>query len=377
MALSENERIQAVDILAGWYEIAEQNIRNENYAGLLDVIGEGADVVRRLSQTKHATRGVALTLCLCQILHPELDVRYHKTNLDSNAEGYSARGVDNAATVPFLTEKGLYHNVESHWLTRTMAVDTPYLPDTVLKTVPKNAGPDLIIVANLIYNAQRDFEKVNAIAKVLLMGLIHERNMGQIPLTRPKNLSIDQVMFLLHKHFETHYSKNAPRLPQIAIYAIYQCIVSSMKRYEDFTLMPLERMKAANRKSGSVGDIDLNKDKRPIEAVEIKYEIPIDKAIVIEATQKVQTEAVERYLILSTAAPKTEDLEEIQRIKESFLKSNGCEIIVNGVYDTIKYYLRLLKSTNDFINNYADLLSNDPDLNYEHKVAWNAVCEQL
>lgn len=296
MALSENERIQAVDILSGWYEIAEQNIRNENYAGLLDVIGEGADVVRRLSQTKHATRGVALTLCLCQILHPELDVRYHKTNLDSNAEGYSARGVDNAATVPFLTEKGLYHNVESHWLTRTMAVDTPYLPDTVLKTVPKNAGPDLIIVANLIYNAQRDFEKVNAIAKVLLMGLIHERNMGQIPLTRPKNLSIDQVMFLLHKHFETHYSKNAPRLPQIAIYAIYQCIVSSMKRYEDFTLMPLERMKAANRKSGSVGDIDLNKDKRPIEAVEIKYEIPIDKAIVIEATQKVQTEAVERYL---------------------------------------------------------------------------------
>lgn len=377
MALSENERIQAVGILSNWYEIAEQNVKNENMAGLPDAIGEGADVVLRLSRTKHATRGVALTLCLCQILHPELDVRYHKTNLDTNAEGYSARGVDNAATVPFLTEKGLYHNVESHWLTRTMAVDTPYLPGTVLKTVPKNAGPDLIVVANLIYNAQRDFEKVNAIAKILLMGLIYERNMGQIPLTRPKNLSIDQVMFLLHKHFETHYSKNAPRLPQIAIYAIYQCIVGSMKRYEDFTLMPLERMKAANRKSGSVGDIDLNKDKRPIEAVEIKYEIPIDKAIVIEATQKVQTEAVERYFILSTAAPKAEDLDEIQRIKESFLKSNGCEIIVNGVYDTIKYYLRLLESTNDFINNYADLLSDDPDLNYEHKVAWNTVCEQL
>lgn len=377
MALSENERIQAIGILSDWYENAEQNVRNENYAGLPDVIGEGADVVLRLSKTKHATRGVALTLCLCQKLHPELDVRYHKTNLDTNAEGYSARGVDNAATVPFLTEKGLYHNVESHWMTRTMAVDTPYLPDTVLKTVPKNAGPDLIVVANLIHNAQRNFEKVNAIAKILLMGLIYERNMGQIPLTRPKNLSIDQVVSLLHKHFETHYSKNAPRLPQIAIYAIYQCIVGSMKRYEDFTLMPLERMKAANRKSGSVGDIDLNKDKRPIEAVEIKYEIPIDKAIVIEATQKVQTEAVERYLILSTAAPKAEDLEDIQRIKESFLKSNGCEIIVNGVYDTIKYYLRLLESTNDFINNYADLLSDDPDLNYEHKVAWNAVCEQL
>lgn len=51
-------------------------------------------------------------------------------------------------------------------------------------------------------------------------------------------------------------------------------------------------------------------------------------------------------------------------------------LIVNGVYGTIKYYLRLLSTTNEFINAYTDLLSKDEDLNYEHKVAWNAICAE-
>ena len=43
---------------------------------------------------------------------------------------------------------------------------------------------------------------------------------------------------------------------------------------------------------------------------------------------------------------------------------------------TIKYYLRLLKSTNDFVNAYTELLAIDEDINYEHKVAWNAICAE-
>lgn len=158
------------------------------------------------------------------------------------------------------------------------------------------------------------------------------------------------VMELLHRHFSTPYQKNAPRLPQVAVYAIYQCLMRDVDRYSDFELRPLERMRTANRKSGSVGDIDVWKDSQPVEAVEIKYEIPIGPAHITEAIQKVRAEAVERYFILSTAEPRKEDIPEINRLKEEFRKSNGCEIIVNGVYGTIKYYLRLLSTTNEFIN---------------------------
>lgn len=92
--------------------------------------------------------------------------------------------------------------------------------------------------------------------------------------------------------------------------------------------------------------------------------------------QKVQTESVERYFILSTAKPDSNEWDEVQKLISDFRKSNGCEIIVNGVYETIKYYLRLLKSTNEFVNAYTELLAIDEDINYEHKVAWNAICAE-
>ena len=160
------------------------------------------------------------------------------------------------------------------------------------------------------------------------------------------------------------------------VYAIYQCLMIDVDRYREFELKPLERMKTANRKSGTVGDIDLWENGRPIEAVEIKYEVHVGVSHVSEAIQKVQTESVERYFILSTVKPDPNEWEEVQGLIEDFLKSNGCEIIVNGVYETIKYYLRLLKSTNDFVNAYTELLAIDEDINYEHKVAWNAICAE-
>lgn len=249
------------------------------------------------------------------------------------------------------------------------------MPDVVLKTVPKKVGPDFIITVNLIQNSVST-ERVKKITILILEKMIEERNKGNIPLTKPKNLSIDQVMEILHKQFSVNYEKNAPRLPQIAVYAIYQCLMNDVDRYREFELKPLERMKTANRKSGTVGDIDLWENGRPIEAVEIKYEVHVGVSHVSEAIQKVQTESVERYFILSTVKPDPNEWEEVQGLIEDFLKSNGCEIIVNGVYETIKYYLRLLKSTNDFVNAYTELLAIDEDINYEHKVAWNAICAE-
>lgn len=271
MALKRAEKERAIRLLTAWYNEAEQivNADQEGESFLLDK--KQAEVVRRLGRTRHGARGAALTLCLSQTLYPELDVRNHKAEL---ANGFSARGVDENATVPFLAGKGLAHSVQSHWLTRTLANDTPYWPTTILKTVPKTAGPDLISIANYIYENRNDARKEEATGVLLLIELIKERNQGKTPITR-------------------------------------------------------------------------------------------------------QSQAVERYFILSTVPPKEEDVDSIEKARRSFLKSNGCEIIVNGVYDTIKYYLRLLKSTNEFINNYADLLEKDTDLNYEHKVSWNACCEKL
>lgn len=368
--LDENELMRG--ILEDCYAKAEEENAKEDLNDLIGSVGkEAAATFIELAGINHAARGAALTLAVYKVINPQQDIRNHKSEYEN---GFSARGVDTKVTVPFLIKHGLPYNVETHWLSQTLSFAGPFMPDLVLKTVPKKAGPSLVAAANLI-EAATD-EQLKKYIILILEKMIEERNKGNIPLTRPKNLSIDQVMELLHRHFSATYKKNAPRLPQVAIYAIYQCLMTDVERYSSFELMPLERMKTANRKSGSVGDIDLCRDGRPIEAVEIKFEIPINTAHVTEAIQKIQAESVERYFILSTAGIEAGDISEIQELKENFLKTNGCEIIVNGVYDTIKYYLRLLNSTNEFINSYTDLLATDNDVNYEHKVAWNRVCAE-
>lgn len=335
------------------------------------------DVLLKCAQSlgaiRHAARGVAVTLCAYKVATPAQDIRRHKVDQPG---GFAARSFDTSGTVPFLASKSLNYNVETHWLSQTFSFAGPYERSLLLKTTPKEAGKLLIELANGIEEAAQPAECAKAVLELLFVGLIEERNKGKVALERPKSLTIDDVVGLLHEHFRQHYEKNTPRLPQLAIYAIYKCIIGSMERYRDLTLGPLERMKAANRKSGSVGDIDVNRSDQPVEAVEVKFNVPITRVHVGEAIQKIRTKSVERYFILSTAGIQDGEGDECHRLQLEFKRSNGCEIIVNGVLDTVRYYLRLIRSTNDFVYEYAGLVESDQELGYEHRVAWNEICRK-
>ena len=359
-------------VLRECYDVAEAALATGNPEAQIAILGNvNFGVAVELSKVKHAARGIALTLATYKAIEPAQDIRLHKSEHEG---GFSARSIDNTGTIPFLQANSLYYNVETHWLSQTFSFAGPYMQDLVLKTQPKTAGPLMLKVVNAIQSSANPVAPAKAVVQVILVALIDERNRGKVPLEKPQNLSIDQTISLLKAHFMNGYDKNSPRLPQIAIYAIYQCIMPTMDRYKELTLMPLERMKAANRKSGSVGDVDVNKGDQPFEAVEIKFQISISREHVAEAIQKIKTASVQRYLILSTSGIADGEADEITKLADGFRRSNGCEIIVNGVLDSIKYYLRLIDSPSSFINRYTAIVESDPDLGYEHRLAWNAVC---
>jgi DNA (cytosine-5)-methyltransferase 1 len=81
----------------------------------------------------------------------------------------------------------------------------------------------------------------------------------------------------------------------------------------------------------------------------------------------------ERYYILSYYGIKEEDRVEIQRIVEDVKTKHGCQIIVNGLLPTIKYYLRLISSLEDFITEYSNLVEQDVELQKVHKEFWNEI----
>lgn len=333
-----------------------------------------ASKIRELAKIKHAARGTFLTLALYKTQVPAQDIRMCKSE---HPNGFSARAIDTSVTVPFLLKETLPRNVETHWLTQSFSFAEPWTRDRMIKTVPRKAGTLLVEVVN-------DLEEIPSLEAqqaaheavvIVLTELIKERNRGRVPLTRPKNLTIDETCGLLSQQFRRSYKTGGPRLPQLAVYAAYSCLFESgVGRFNDWKLEALGRMKAADRKSGTVGDIVVTNSGRPIEAVETKMGVSIDLVIVLEAMQKIVSVSVERYLILSTVGMVEGDRAEIASRCRAFKKSNGCEVIVNGVLDTIGYYLRLLPSTAMYLDTYAELMEGDIDLDYEHRVVWNEIC---
>lgn len=356
------------------YRLAEEIVNEECLTPLeLHTYSSQVSKARQLAQKKHATRGAALTLLGYKYLCPAQDIRAHKEEYNN---GFSARTYDTKVTIPFLIERSLPRSVETHWLTQTISF-APVLERSVqLKTQPKICGPLFVEVVNDANDAS-NMEVVYFMMVAIMMELIMIRNKDKVVMTKPKSLPIDSVKNIMHEHFFHKYKSNAPRLPQLAIYALYQCLVGKMARFEGQSLEPLQRMKSADRKAGTVGDIVVSRDGVPVEAVEIKHGKPISIIDVSEAIEKVRAEMVDRYYLLSTSGVNLEDADIIIEKKASFLKQNGCEIIVNGVVDTIGYYLRLLPSTTEFVASYVTLVESDPDTGYEHRNSWNDICRDI
>ena len=200
----------------------------------------------------------------------------------------------------------------------------------------------------------------------------------KIDLAKPHSLSIANIINLLRKHFTFKYSvAGASRLPTLAIYAAYQCMMNQVARYEEKILCPLESHTSADSQSGRIGDIDINNlDGTKFEGIEIKHEITITRQIISDAYEKFKIYNTDRYYILTTAEKIFENVSEIEQEIQRIEKIHGCQVIVNGVYDTLKYYLRLLKNTSEFISNYVELLKVDESIKFLHKKKWNDIVSE-
>jgi DNA (cytosine-5)-methyltransferase 1 len=112
------------------------------------------------------------------------------------------------------------------------------------------------------------------------------------------------------------------------------------------------------------------------EALEVKHNIQIDHRIVQDAANKIMDKTVDRYYILTThhSCEPTEDvLALIDRIKSLY----NCQVIVNGVLPSIKYYLRLISDPSLVFPEYVKLLASDSAIKHEHREAWNTLATMM
>lgn len=316
---------------------------------------------------------VLITLTTHKIVSPEQDIRRHQSKMEG---GFSGRNIDKNTITPFLKSNNFPAMAESGWLTRNFEQSAPYDRNYPYKIANKKKDPIAKeAFLTIIEEIQENEVSAEEVLYYFFARLIIKRDSVNIDLAKPHSLSISTIISHLEKHFTYKYKcSGASRLPVLALYAAYQCIVKQVARYEDKVLCSLANHNSADTSSGRIGDIDINnQDGTAFEGVEVKHEIKITSQMVSSAYEKFKIYNTDRYYLLTTANMDSADWDEINKEIDKIKTIHGCQVIVNGVYSTLRYYLRLMKDTAEFIDYYVELLKIDDTIKYQHKVVWNDI----
>ena len=344
------------------YSIDDIVIQDEIKA-FIQTIGEKID-------SQKGVFTVLVTLITHKIIDKKQDIRLHQPSMQG---GFSGRTIDANFITPTLKELGLPSMAESGWLTRSLEQPYPYnlnYNGKISNIIVKNA-----FLQTLHFVEQNPLQAKN-ILRLLLFEAINAKNRSiveLVPLQNPDKLTIEKIVgalnILFQKKYDTH---GGSKLPVLAFYAIYQSLIKEISRYNTCFLGELGSHTASDRTSKTAGDIEIfQKEKLLYEAIEIKLDKQIDATIVRIAIEKIKRFNPVRYYILSFIGVKNEDKEEISSLLAQLQAEHGCQVIINGVLPTIKYYLRLINSLEQFINDFNQLIEKDTELKKIHKEQWN------
>ena len=277
-----------------------------------------------------------------------------------------------------MKDKGFPFMVESGWLTRSFEQNSPYDLKYRGKITPQKVKQAFL---ETIDNIQTKHKSPHDYLVYIIQRLIIESKKHDIKIKRMKNASklrISQIISMLDEHFEKSSIVGTARLPVLAIYSLYQCMTKELKRFSKKKLLPLERHTSADLRSGEIGDIQINSsDNKPFEAVEVKYGKRITLEMTKDCFEKFKSYPVRRYYLLSTAKTEKDEMEKIQEFIKRVHDKHGCQIIVNGIMESIKYYLRLISNTENFIKNYGENLEKDEAIKAEQKSLWNTIIKKM
>ncbi len=301
---------------------------------------------------------------------PEIDVRYHQVQIQNQTNrpaGFNFRGVSEKNIYPWLS-KNEFNGAKSGWQTRTFERPKPYF-----LSYDENIGTIKTSFLEIYDELESgDCDPFEAL-RFLIYKQIQMRAKKGIIIAEPKTRDIATIVRMLTEHFsQTYKNKGASRLPVLAFHAIYTVLVREMQRFHGMSIRPLESHSAADAQTGAIGDIEIARSDGSIfEALEIKHNIPIDSTIIEHVKRKVMDKSVDRYYVLTThiSSDKPGLEEELTSIQARF----GCQVIVNGVYRSLYYYLRLLSDPSSFAPEYAALLKNERAISFEHREAWNRI----
>ncbi|HHT9104609.1 MAG TPA: hypothetical protein ACFYD7_01900 [Candidatus Wujingus californicus] len=368
-------------------ESAYKNAKVKSIKAILSVLPnecvQKLKIIVENAETQKAVLGVTLTSIVYKVYEPSQDIRRHQESMEN---GYSGRTFDTKYVTPFLKRKFPHFAMaESAWLTRSLEQPHPYnldFPGKIRNTNLKSA------FLNTLNRVQTDSKLAPKIL-VALMALMFEASskddalFADVQVT--SRLTIAKIIDAVSQHLHYNYGKGVvgtARIPVLAIYSVYNLLMPDVKRYAGKILSPLESHTSPDSRSKSLGDIEVkNANGSCFEAIEIKHMKPITADMVGVAYRKIKNTDVDRYYLLTTSEPNFDDYDAVMQEIEKYKKVHPCQIIVNGVIPSLKYYMRLMSNPQDFVIEYIKWLEFEyqraSGIKKEHLRVWQKIGQQI
>lgn len=99
------------------------------------------------------------------------------------------------------------------------------------------------------------------------------------------------------------------------------------------------------------------------------------------AFRKIKSKPIERYYLLTTSEPNVDDAKEVARKISELRNLHQCQIIINGVLPSLKYYMRLVSEPERFVDLYTEILESEfklaSGIKSEHLKVWAEIRKTL
>ncbi|MGH7597152.1 MAG: restriction endonuclease, SacI family [bacterium] len=302
-----------------------------------------------------------LACLLGKLDSPKVDIRKPYTEIGGKGT-YSGRAYDEQFVEPFVIKHKLPTNSTTAFLTPAFRnIDRKLTTDLALVGRPRQVYSDVLELLDLVQrgkvnptNALKEVMRFLVIIKseneVRMQQLLRELRHSEDTLP----LSSEQIVNLLQQHLG---SKNSSRLPVLMIAAAYLAVKDRIGE----TVLPLQSHTAADRQTGSIGDIEVTliNDDQIITCYEMK-----DKRVTIidieNAIRKIATleHRVDNYIFITTDVIEHEVNEHAKLVYDK----SGVEIAVLDCIGFVRHFIHFFhRNRTRFLDNYQSLVLAEPD----------------
>jgi SacI restriction endonuclease len=317
------------------------------------------EFICRCNATKAPIRFL-MSCLLAKIDSPDVDIRKPYTEIKGN-DTFSGRSYDEDYAEPFIFKYKLPCNAITAYLSPVFRnIDRPLIKGFVLVGRPRKPYDLTIEVLDIIHQKKETPENIlqEIIRFLIIIKKEDEKQLqkliGDLQQTEDSlPLSSEEIVTLITQHLNC---KKSSRLPVLIIAAAYQSVKDKIGE----TISPLQSHNAADKQTGSIGDIEitLTNDDKIVTCYEMKDK-RVTKNDIEHTLQKLSSHNynLDNYIFITTDIIEPESVD----YAKSLYEKTGVEIAILDCVGFIRHYLHFFhRQRNHFLNTYQDLVLKEP-----------------